>query len=118
MAQETWKQIEGFSLYQISNTGKVRTCRRARARVNWYELKLRKNHRSGYIYAGLYDTISRKWFRVHRLVYQHFKGCIPDTLVVDHIDNDKQNNHISNLQLLTKSENSLKYYKLKKQKNG
>ena len=117
MAHEIWKPIEGFSLYQISNTGKVRTCQKGRGRVNWYELKLRKNHRSGYIYVGLYDTISRKWFRVHRLVYQHFTGCIPDTLVVDHIDNDKQNNHVNNLQLLTKSENAKKYYKLKKQIN-
>ena len=115
MAQEKWKQIEGYSLYQISNTGKIRTCRRGRGKVEWYELKLRTNHKTNYIYAGLYDKdTNRKWFRVHRLVYHHFKGCIPDTLIVDHIDDNKQNNNISNLQLLTISENLKKYHRNKK----
>lgn len=117
--KEIWKHIEGYPLYQISNTGKVKTCRSKNTRHitnNWYELKLRDNHKTNYVYVGLYEKgCNRKWFRVHRLVYHHFKGCIPDTLVVDHIDNDKKNNHISNLQLLTRSENIKKYYKQSKQ---
>lgn len=115
MAKELWKQIEGYPMYQISNTGKIKTCRRGKGKVEWYELKLRDNHKTNYIYAGLYDKErNRKWFRVHRLVYQHFKGCIPDTLIVDHIDDNKQNNNILNLQLLTISENLKKYHRNKK----
>lgn len=41
----------------------------------------------------------------HVLVWLWFKGDIPDGMDLDHIDNDKSNNHISNLQLLTRAEN-------------
>ena len=115
MVQEEWKEIEGYQFYKISNTGRIKTCRKGKGKVNWYELKLRTNHKTNYIYAGLYDAHgNRKWFRVHRLVYHHFISGIPDTLVVDHIDNNKQNNNYTNLQLLTLSENTLKYHKHKK----
>lgn len=115
-----YKFIEGFEHYKISDEGDIQSCKRSGGwNSNWYSLKLRKNHKTGYIYAGLYygkSSKERKYLRVHRLVWQTFVGCIPDTHVVDHIDGDKANNKLSNLQLLTWSENSLKYYKLKKTK--
>lgn len=42
---------------------------------------------------------------VHRVVYVWHHGDIPQGMVVDHIDNDKTNNHKDNLQLLTPYEN-------------
>lgn len=42
---------------------------------------------------------------VHRAVYAWFKGSVDEHYVVDHIDNDKTNNNLDNLQLLTPSEN-------------
>lgn len=41
----------------------------------------------------------------HRAIYAWFFGEVPEGYVVDHIDNDKGNNSISNLQLLTPREN-------------
>jgi hypothetical protein len=41
-------------------------------------------------------------------VYENFVGPIPDDMVVDHVDNNHLNNHYSNLQLLTRRENTMK----------
>ena len=50
----------------------------------------------------------------HRLVYIWFKGEIPANHCVDHINDDKKNNNIKNLQLLTWSENIKKNRKVSK----
>jgi hypothetical protein len=42
---------------------------------------------------------------VHTLVYEHFIGDIPQGYIIDHIDENKSNNHISNLQIMTQSQN-------------
>ena len=47
-------------------------------------------------------------YLVYRFVYVCFNGIIEDNKVIDHIDNNKQNNILSNLQLLTQSENCKK----------
>ena len=45
-----------------------------------------------------------------RLLYAWFKGDIPDGYVVDHIDNNCQNNSLDNLQILTQEQNLIKRY--------
>lgn len=42
----------------------------------------------------------------HRIVWQYHKGDIPDGLQINHIDGNKQNNHISNLETVTPLENT------------
>jgi len=85
--------------YIVHEDGKVWSKRRSRF------LKPSKNN------AGYYQlNIDGKFIKVHRLVYQCFKGVIPDDLEVDHIDGNKENNHTSNLQLLTHAENIQKTY--------
>ena len=51
----------------------------------------------------------------HRLIYIWFKGEIPEKYCVDHKDDNKQNNNINNLQILTWSENTKKNRKVSKQ---
>lgn len=53
---------------------------------------------------------------VHRVVYAWFNGFIPTGLVVDHINNNKQDNHKDNLQLLTPQQNIFKARKVKEMK--
>lgn len=56
----------------------------------------------------------RKYVRVHRLVYETIIGDIPDNLTIDHKDTNVQNNDISNLQLMTREDNTRKATKNKK----
>ena len=67
----------------------------------------RKYHR-----VTLYNGNDRKHLHVHRLVYEAFVGEIPKGYEVDHIDGDKNNNHYSNLEAVTPSENVKRAYKL------
>jgi hypothetical protein len=59
---------------------------------------------------------NKHYFRVHRLIWEAFNGTIPDGYVVDHINGDKKDNRLENLQLLTWSENLLKYHRVDKLK--
>ncbi len=43
---------------------------------------------------------------VHRIIYEHVYGPIPNGMVIDHINRDKQDNRIENLRLVTSSTNS------------
>lgn len=53
-------------------------------------------------------SIDKTLKRVHRLVVETFCGEIPDDYVIDHIDDDKHNSALGNLQLFTSSENRIK----------
>jgi hypothetical protein len=59
---------------------------------------------------GYYHITSRKegypFKKLHRLIYEAYYGQIPDGYHVHHIDGNKLNNRIDNLQLLSKSEHS------------
>lgn len=54
----------------------------------------------------LYNGKGRKIVRVHRLMMETFYGECPKGYVVDHIDNDPQNNNLSNLRYLRSSDNT------------
>ena len=71
-------------------------------------LKLGSNGGKGYQYFILYINNVPKSYLVSRFVYECFKDNIPDDKEVDHIDNNKYNNKIDNLQLLTHKENTRK----------
>ena len=86
--------------YLASCYGKILSLKRNKKRI----LKL-NTLRNGYLYFGLHINNTQKNYLVHRFVYECFKGVIPKGMETDHIDADKKNNSISNLQLLTKKEN-------------
>jgi hypothetical protein len=46
---------------------------------------------------------------VHRLVYESFYGPIPPNMTINHIDENSQNNHYTNLELMTRTENTKSY---------
>ena len=60
--------------------------------------------------------LPQKNFYIHRLVYEIFNGPIPDKMEINHIDSNKQNNCIKNLELMTRSENAKHAYEAKKYK--
>jgi hypothetical protein len=90
--------------YRVSNTGVVVSLSRGTEKV----LRQRTD-RQGYKRLELYVTTNkRRTYRVHQLVAAAFLGHVigGHEVVVDHIDNDPSNNHISNLQLMSNRQNS------------
>ena len=84
-----------YNQYSASKNGQILSNNRKKI------LKLGSKSGNGYKYFSLYAINTQKSYSVSRFVYECFKGNIPDDKVVDHIDNNKINNKINNLQLLT-----------------
>ena len=61
---------------------------------------------------------SGKRWKMHRLVWEWHNGPIPEGLEIDHINNNREDNRIENLQLLTKAENNLKARDKQRQRPG
>jgi len=60
-------------------------------------------------YNGYYACTNGSRQFLHRAVWESVRGKIPKNYDVHHIDNDKANNHIDNLELVSKSEHASKY---------
>ena len=102
-----WKPIEDFPGYEISSDGQVRCFRDYHGNItNKHHLLKPLLNKDGYYYVDLY-TIHRKPVhkRIHRLVAETFIGK-NDDLVVNHINGDKLNNNVKNLEWVTAKQNS------------
>jgi hypothetical protein len=102
---EEWVEVRDFSEYLISNYGRVYSVR------NDIVLKCYID-RDGYVITtlGVYGDIYNK--KIHRVVAEAFVEGWGIDLQVNHIDGNKQNNHESNLEWVTKSENHKHAYRL------
>lgn len=103
--QEIWKDIKGYEgLYQISNLGRVKSLPRngtiKTKRIIKYELD-----KYGYPQVIL-NNKKHKCFRVHRLVAEAFILNPQNKSTVNHIDGNKTNNKVSNLEWNTVKENN------------
>lgn len=97
---EVWKDIKDYEgLYQVSNTGKVKSIR-----TNGKLLKLHED-KGGYLIAYLYKKSKYKCFKIHRLVANAFIPNQEEKRTVNHIDGNKKNNSVNNLEWATHSEN-------------
>lgn len=119
--QEVWKDVVGYEgMYQVSNYGNVRSIDRISSSGNNIKgLVLKPSYSTGYSKVSLTMNGNKKTFSVHRLVAECFLNYNPHDvrgLVVDHIDSDKVNNHVDNLQVVTQSQNVSKGKKNKTSK--
>lgn len=98
---EIWKDIKGYEgLYQVSNLGRVRNKKTKKILKTWL-------NQYGYIRVSLHKNGKQKWHLVHRLVYEAFIGEIPNGMQVNHKDENKENNVLSNIDtLMTCKENN------------
>lgn len=70
-----------------------------------------KNHRSKSTNnAGYFIIQLEKCMTIHRIVAETFIGSVPKGYDVDHIDGDKSNNNVTNLEIVTHQENMRRYY--------
>lgn len=98
-----WKDIPNYEgEYQVNNIGQVRSLKTNKI--------LKQCLSSNYWSVTLSKNGKIKGKRVHQLMAMAFLGHVPNgfKLVVDHIDGNKLNNDLNNLQILTHRENTSK----------
>jgi len=106
---EIFKLINWHESYQCSNLGNVKSFKRKNEKI----LKSQINHR-----WYLYVKLDWKHKSVHRLVALHFISNENNLPEVNHIDWNKSNNKLSNLEWCTKSYNMLHSFNVLWNKNN
>lgn len=99
-----WKTIPEFHSYEISNTGLVRsktrevnTIHNSKRAIKGKILKPQVNY-LGYLYVDLSVEGNKKRKTVHQLVFATFTDTFKYGQMVNHIDGNKENNCITNLE--------------------
>jgi hypothetical protein len=107
-----WKDVKGYEgIYSVSDTGIIKSNDRE-IEINEFERTVKGHIRkqfcdkNGYCVVDLYKGNERKKCKVHRIVMEAFKpnknACKLD---VNHIDGNKKNNNLLNLEWCTRKEN-------------
>lgn len=103
---EKWIDIKGYEgYYQISNLGNVK---RLAGSPKCKKDRILKNAKTtnGYLFVWLQKDGNKKIYRIHRLVLENFNPVENmENLEVNHLDEDKTNNCLDNLQWCTREEN-------------
>lgn len=104
LPQEAWRPVLGYEgFYEVSNHGRVRRVGAARGTTVGRLLRPHLSLDDGYYRVNLHrgngTPIGR--LRVHQLVAVAFIGPVPDGHEVNHIDLDRSNNVVTNLEYLT-----------------
>ena len=113
MTQEIWKEVKGFQgLYEVSNLGRIKQLERMRTgkRSN---SKMKECIKKVCHHAHGYSTVTlmtNKRFLVHRLVAIAFIPNPNNYAEVNHIDWNKKNNSVENLEWCTRKYNLIHAY--------
>ena len=103
---EFWKDVDGYEgHYQVSNLGRVKSIKFGK------EIILKEGvDSSGYPLISVYKDGTKKTRTIHQIVAIAFLGHKPNgySVVVDHVDCNKMNNRLYNLQIISQRDNVTK----------
>jgi len=114
--KEVWREVlvsDNGTKYYVSNLGNVKT-----VQETILSPYIGNNGNNCYKTVGIIQDGKTCRKSVHRLVAKAFLGDPPENSVVNHIDGNKQNNSVANLEYVTQSENVVHAYKLGLCKTG
>ena len=103
---ETFVKIVGFENYEVSNLGKVRNIKSGRT--------LKPRLHNGYLRLCLYKNNKNKDLLLHRILATAFIDNPDEKPCVNHIDENKLNNDLSNLEWCTERENAIHGTRIKR----
>jgi hypothetical protein len=109
--QEEWRPVVGYeNFYEVSSIGRVRSFDRicANSYVRRGQILKGLPNKYQYLHVGLSNGAKQTTKTIHELVATSFLGPRPKGFVTDHIDNNRTNNHVENLQYITVRENNTK----------
>lgn len=96
MMEEVWKEIKDYPQYYVSNIGRVKSNFHNKERILSPRIGI-----FGYLFVNLYRDKKMKSVKIHRLVAEAFIPN-PDNLPqVNHKNENKHNNNVSNLEWCT-----------------
>ncbi|WP_223611763.1 NUMOD4 motif-containing HNH endonuclease [Enterococcus faecium] len=104
MQKEIWRPIEGYEgLYEISNLGKIKSNFRQGSTTDFLKIS---NNGNGYMMVRLCKNGKAKKYYLHRLLAQTFIDNPEDKPQVNHINENRSDNRLENLEWVTQKENN------------
>lgn len=106
-----YKFIKGYeNLYAVDEFGNVKSYPRTRINNKGYKYTTKERIlipqiRNGYLFVRLSKDAEKKCFSVHRLVAEYFLPNPENKPCVNHIDGNRKNNNVKNLEWVTSHEN-------------
>lgn len=109
--KEIWKDIKGYEgLYEISNLGNVKSLHKS-LNHNYKPFILKNDDYGRYNTVRLYKDGISKVYAIHRLVAQAFIPNIENKPFINHINGNKKDNRVENIEWCTPRENNLHAFK-------
>lgn len=121
--KEIWESVKNYEgLYEVSNMGRVKSlsrsvkCHNGQTRtfnekiLTLHQSKITDRHKNPTYHVELWKNNTREVFRIHRLVASTFISNPENKPQINHIDGDRKNNRVDNLEWCTNSENMLHSY--------
>lgn len=102
--KEVWKDVKGYEgLYQVSNFGRIKSMPKSN-RLRTIIMKP-KNRKDGYLTVALFSGNKYNHLYVHRIVAEAFILNECGGKEINHIDGNKKNNNVCNLEWVTRKQN-------------